>query len=70
MGRGREPGPVDPKSCYARWMVTLTLARNFEGERGRRQWMRQSAAWTKYFSLLASTSQTELFFLLLTNLRL
>ena len=70
VGRGREPGPLDPKSCYACWMVMPTLARNFEGERGRRQRMRKSAAWTKCFSRLASTSETEFFFLLLTNLRL
>jgi hypothetical protein len=26
VGRGREPGPLDPKSCYACWMVMPTLA--------------------------------------------
>ena len=24
VGRGREPGPLDPKSCYASWMVMPT----------------------------------------------
>jgi hypothetical protein len=28
VGRGREPGPMDPKSCYACWMVMPTPARD------------------------------------------
>jgi len=26
VGRGREPNPIDPKSCYPCWMVRSTLA--------------------------------------------
>src|SRR6202030_2922657 len=33
VGRGREPGPLDPKSCYACWMVMPTQVRDFKGER-------------------------------------
>jgi hypothetical protein len=28
VGFGREPGPLDPKSCYACGMVMLRLARD------------------------------------------
>jgi hypothetical protein len=36
VGRGSEPRPVDPKSCYAYWLVMPTLARNFEASEGGR----------------------------------
>src|SRR6202171_171149 len=32
VGPGREPGPLDPKSCYAYRMVMPTLTRDFEDE--------------------------------------
>src|SRR5690349_18252145 len=35
VGSGREPSPLDPKSCYACGMVTPTFIRDFGGQPGR-----------------------------------
>jgi hypothetical protein len=37
VGPSRQPRPVDPKSCYACWMVMPRLARNLERAKGGRE---------------------------------